>query len=77
MVRVVEFAGSGFVWVWEVFVSDSVEDSRGGDRRTYWTSGSIWGSRARRNGEWILIFLDGGGVVGGVSDIRHELRGRG
>ena len=71
MVRVIEFTGSGFVWMWEVFVSDSVERSRGGDRRAYWTCGSIWGSRAWRNGEWIRIFFDGGGVVGGVSGIGH------
>ena len=75
LVRVIEFAGSGLVWVWEVFVSDSVECSRGGDRHAYWTSGSIWGNRAWRNGEWIRIF-DGGGVVGGVSDIRHMFRER-
>ena len=76
LVRVIEFAGSGFVWVREVFVSDSVERSRGGDRRAYWTNGSIWGSRAWRNGEWIRIFLDDGGVVGGVRDIRHRCGSR-
>ena len=73
MVRVIELAGSGFVGVREVFVSDVVKGSRGGDRRAYWTSGSIWGSRAWRNGEWIHIF-DGGGVVGGVRDIGHRFR---
>ena len=75
MVGVVELTGSGLVWVREVFVPDSVERSRGGDRRAYWTSGGIWGSCAWRNGEWIRIF-NGGGVVGGVSGIRHIGSGR-
>ena len=77
LVRVVELARSGLVWVREVFISDLVERSRGGDRHVYWTSGNIWGSRAWRYGEWIRIFPDNGGVVGGVRGIRHEVRGRG
>ena len=76
MIRVVELARGRFVWVREVFVSDPVECSRGGDRRAYWTSGNIWGSRAWRNGEWICILFDDCGVVGGVRDIRHVFRGR-
>ena len=55
LVGVVEFTG-GLVWMWEVFVSDLVE--RGlDDRCAYWINGSIWGSRAWRNGEWIRIFF--------------------
>ena len=75
LVRVVELARGRLVWVREVFVSDPVEHSRDRDRRACWTSGNIWGSRAWRNGEWIRIF-DGGGVVGGVSGIRHMFRGK-
>ena len=35
LVRVIELTGSGLVWVREVFVSDLVERSRGGDLRAY------------------------------------------
>ena len=77
MVQVVELTRGRFVWVGEVFVSDPVERSRGGDRCAYWTSGSIWGSQAWRYGEWIRIFFDDCGVVGGVRGIRHEFWGRG
>ena len=75
LVRVIELAG-GFIWVREVFVSDPIEGGPD-DRHANWINGSIWGSRAWRYGEWIRIFFDDSGVVGGVGGIRHGFRGRG
>ena len=91
MVRVVELARGRLVRVRKLDTSDvggsvftdleeSCEpllDSGVLLQRAYWTSGSIWGSRAWRNGEWIRVLFDGGGVIGGVSDIRHVSSDRG
>ena len=41
LVGVIELAGSGLIRVWEVFVSDTAEGSRGRDWCTYWTFGNI------------------------------------
>ena len=82
MVRIIEFFGSGFVWMREadagdvggsIFADpeepcDPLLDSGVLLQCVYWTFGSFCGSWAWRNGEWSCIFLnsDDGFSVQGI-----------
>ena len=85
LVGIIEFFGSGFVWVREAdagdvggsIFADSEEscdpllDSGILLQRAYWTFGSICGSRVWRNGEWSRIFFDSDDGFG-VRGIGHR-----
>ena len=41
LVGVIELTGSRLIWVWEVFIPNMVERSRGRDQCAYWTCGNM------------------------------------
>ena len=75
LVGVVRLAG-WFIWVREVFVSESVEGWPD-ERLAYWIRGDICGSRAWRNGEWIRIFFGSEGELCECGGIGHVFRNEG